>query len=157
MVGLSERYSKNYSIIREYVKNYIPAPVKPPIDPTVTDTSYDPDSTVKTIKQRQKTLSELEIRTIIQKYQNGTSPYDLAKEFDCHRQTISDTLKRNGIEVSHRASAKPDLVKKIIELYADMKTPKGIGAIVGLDCGTIRQVLKDNGIYIRKAWEYPKI
>ena len=54
MVGLSERYSKNYSIIREYVKNYIPAPVKPPIDPTVTDTSYDPDSTVKSIKQQQK-------------------------------------------------------------------------------------------------------
>lgn len=157
LVGLSERYSKNYSIIREYVRNYSPTPVKPPIDPTVTDISYDPDSTVKSIKQQQKTLTDLEIRTIIQRYQSGVSSYDLAKEFDCHRRTISETLKRNGIEVSHRASTKPELVKKVIELYAEMKTPKQVGEIVGLDCDTVRQVLKDNGIYIRKAWEYPKI
>ncbi|WP_288155142.1 hypothetical protein [uncultured Sharpea sp.] len=128
-----QTYSNNYSIIREYVKGYKPTPVKPTIDPSITDLSYDPNSTVKTITQQQKNLSELEIQT-----------------------TISDTLKRNGVEVSHQAATKPELVKRIIELYAEMKTPKEVGAIVGVGGDTVRKVLKENGIYIRKSWEYPK-
>ena len=58
--------------------------------------------------------------------------------------------------VSHNASAKPELVKRVIELYSELKTPKEIGEIVKLNCCTVRQILKDNGIYIRKAWEYTK-
>lgn len=108
------------------------------------------------IRQKQKTLSEIEVQMVCKRYQSGDSVYELAKDFECHRSTISAVLKRNGVEVSHRASAKPELVKKVIELYAEMKTPKEIGTIVGLDCGTVRQVLKDNKIHIRKSWEYPK-
>lgn len=54
MVDLSETYSNNYSIIREYVKEYRPTSVKSSIDPNVTDVSYSPNSTVKVIKQQQK-------------------------------------------------------------------------------------------------------
>ena len=156
MVGLSETFSKNYKIIRDYVKNHVSTPVNTDVDPTITDQSYNPDYIVKSIKQQQKTLTEYEIQSIIQKYQNGTSSYDLAKEFCCHRRTITDALKRNGIEVSHRASTKPELVKRIIELYAEYKTPKEVGTIVGVGGDTVRKVLKENGIYIRKSWEYPK-
>ena len=46
-------------------------------------------------------LSELETQTIIQRYQQGESSYTLAEEFGCYRRTICDTLKRNGVEVSH--------------------------------------------------------
>ena len=127
-----------------------------PIQTIITDLSYDPNSTVKTITQQQKNLSELEIQTICERYKNGASSYELAKEFGCHRRTISDTLKRNGVEVSHQAATKPELVKRIIELYAEMKTPKEVGAIVGVGGDTVRKVLKENGIYIRKSWEYPK-
>ena len=77
-------------------------------------------------------------------------------EFGCHRRTISGALKRNGVEVSHQASKKPELDKRIIELYAEYKTPKKVGAIVGIGGDTVRKVLKENGIYIRKSWEYPK-
>ena len=80
---------------------------------------------------------------------------DIHKDFECHRSTISAVLKRNGIEVTHQASKKPELTKRIIELYAEYKTPKEIGAIVGIGCDTVRKVLKENGIYIRKSWEYP--
>lgn len=155
-MGLSETFSKNYKIIRDYVKNHASTPVNTDVDPAITDQSYNPDYIVKSIKQQQKVLTELETRTIIERYQQGVSSYTLAEEFGCHRSTISAVLKRNGIEVSHRASTKPELVKKIIGLYAEYKTPKEIGKIVDLDCGTVRQVLKENGIYIRKAWEYPK-
>ena len=151
-----EIYSKNYLIVAKHVKEYRATSVKSPVDPSITDLSYEPDSIVKTITQQQKTLSELEIRTICERYKNGASSYELAREFGCHRRTISDALKRNGVEVSHRASTKPELVKRIIELYAEYKTPKEVGAIVGIGSDTVRKVLKDNGIYIRKSWEYPK-
>lgn len=153
---LSEIYSKNYLIVAKYVKEYHTTSTKSPVDSTITDLSYEPNSIVETITQQQKTLSELEIRTICEKYKNGASSYELAKEFGCHRRTISDALKRNGIEVSHRASTKPELVKRIIKLYAEYKTPKEVGALVGIGDDTVRKVLKENGIYIRKSWEYPK-
>ena len=156
MVGLSQTYSKNYLIVTKYVKEFHATSVNPDVDPSITDLSYDPNSIVKSITQQQKTLSELETRTICERYRNGASSYELAKEFGCHRRTISDALKRNGVEVSHRASTKPELVKRIIELYAEMKTPKEVGAIVGIGSDTVRKVLKENGIYIRKSWEYPR-
>lgn len=156
MVRLLEIYSKNYLVVAKYVKEYHTTSVKSPVEPSVTDLSYEPDSIVKSITQQQKTLSDLEIRTICERYKNGASSYKLAKEFGCHRRTISDALKRNGVEVSHQASKKPELVKRIIELYTEYKTPKEVGAIVGVGGDTVRKVLKENGIYIRKAWDYPK-
>lgn len=82
--------------------------------------------------------------------------YKLVADFGSHRRTISDTLKCNGIEVFHKATTKPELAKRAIELYTEMKTPKEVGAIVGVNGDTVRKVLKENGIYIRKSWEYPK-
>ena len=37
-----------------------------------------------------------------------------------------------------------------------MKTPKEVGTIVGINEGTVRNILHDNNVYIRKSWEYPK-
>ena len=131
-MGLSETYSKNYKIIRDYVKCHVSTPVNTDVDSAIVDQSYNPDYIVKSIKQQQKVLTELETRTICERYKNGASSYELAKEFGCHRRTICDALKRNGVEVSHQAAKKPELTKRIIELYAEYKTPKEIGAIIGI-------------------------
>ena len=112
-MNLSETYSNNYEIIRDYVKNHASTPVNSDVDPATVDQSYNPDYTVKSIKQQQKKLTELETRTICERYKNGASSYELAKEFGCHRRTICDALKRNGVEVSHQASKKPELSTKL--------------------------------------------
>lgn len=112
------------------------------------------ETEVRRIRQKQKNLSGIEIQSICKRYQSGDSVYKLAKDFDCHRSTISAVLKRNGVEVTHLASKKPELVKIVIDLYAEMKTPKEVGAIAGINEGTVRQILKDNNIHIRKSWEY---
>ncbi|MBO4855525.1 helix-turn-helix domain-containing protein [Candidatus Saccharibacteria bacterium] len=154
MVDLLELNS-NPTILFEFVKKV----KSTPNDNTDSDDAkypYAKEKVIRSITQHQKRLSKLEIRTICERYQNGASIYKLAADFGCHRRTISDTLKRNGVEVSHQATKKPELVKKIIELYAEMKTPKEVGAIVGVNGDTVRKVLKENGIYIRKSWEYPK-
>ena len=169
LVDLSQLYSNPFLQIRSF---------KQRIDPQISAHSSEPltsedkleaienispkrlnvygETEVCRIRQKQKVLSDIEIQTVCKRYQSGDSVYKLAKDFECHRSTISAVLKRNGVEVTHLASKKPELVKKVIELYAEMKTPKEVGTIVGLDCATVRQLLKDNGIYIRKAWEYPK-
>lgn len=169
LVDLSQLYSNPFLQIRSF---------KQRIDPQISAHSSEPltsedkleaienispkrlnvygETEVCRIRQKQKVLSDIEIQTVCKRYQSGDSVYKLAKDFECHRSTISAVLKRNGVEVTHLASKKPELVKKVIELYAEMKTPKEVGTIVGLDCATVRQLLKDNGIYIRKAWEYPR-
>ena len=156
MADLSETYSNNYKIIRDFVKSHVTTPVNSSIEQCINNTPYDSNCIVKSIKQQQKNLSELEIQTICKKYQRGSSSYELAKEFNCHRSTITAALRRNGIEASHKATTKPELVKRVIELYAEMKTPKEIGAIVGITGDTVRAILKENGIHIRRSWEYPK-
>ena len=158
MVDLSQLYSNPFLKIVKYKHEMSPdesTSVKPNISESTSKNKYG-ETEIRRIRQKQKILSEYEIQEVIQLYLNGVSANAIATSFGCHRRTISDVLKRNGIEVSHKASAKPELVKKVIELYTEYKTPKEIGTIVNLDCGTVRQVLKDNGIYIRKAWEYPK-
>ena len=114
------------------------------------------ETEVLRIRQKQKTLSDMEVQTVCKRYQSGDSVYKLAKDIECHRSTISAVLKRNGIEVTHLASKKPELVRKVIELYSEMKTPREVGAIVGINEGTVRSILHDNSIYIRKSWEYPR-
>ena len=155
-MDLSETYSNNYLIIREYVKEYRPTSVKSSIDPNVTDLSYSPNSIVKEITQQQKTLSEAEIRTIILKYQQGRSTYELAKEYNCHRSTISRVLKDNGIEVTKKISSKPALIEMILQMYSEWYKPQEIGEALGISAPTVLRILHQNKVYVRKSWEYPK-
>lgn len=155
MVDLTETHS-NYKIILDYVKNYKPSPDKNQIDPEITDLSYDPDSVVKTITQKQKTLSDAETRIIITKYQQGKSTYELAKEFGCHRYTISRALKDNGIEVTNQCAKKKVLAEMIMQMYSEWYKPQEIGEALGVSADTVRRILHDNNVYIRKSWEYPK-
>lgn len=149
MVELTETNS-NYKIILDYVKNYKPSPDGNQIDPEMTDLSYNPDSVIKTITQKQKT------RTIIAKYQQGRSTYELAKEFGCHRATISRALKDNGIEVTNQCAKKTVLAEMIMQMYSEWYKPQEIGEALGVSADTVRRILHENNVYIRKSWEYPK-
>ena len=111
-MGLSEINSKNYRIILDNVNKSNSTPVKQPVDPTITDLSYDSNSIVKTIKQQQKhEFSKKEIEGIIAAYQSGASTYELAKQYNCHRSTISHQLKLHDIEVQ------PDVLIQLLHQY----------------------------------------
>lgn len=58
------------------------------------------DREVTRYRQKQKILSDKEKLEIVTRYQDGESTYDLAKAYDCHRSTISNNLKKAGIDVS---------------------------------------------------------
>lgn len=116
LVELTETNSNNYRAILDFRRKHRSTPVNSEINPDITDTSYDPDSIIKTIKQQQKSLSDSETRTIIMKYQQGKSTYELAKEFGCHRYTISKALKDNGVEVTNQCAKKKVLAEMIMQM-----------------------------------------
>lgn len=159
LVGLLETCSNNYIVVAKYVKTYHTTTVKPTIDPSITDLSYSPDSVVKTIRQQQKHLSEQEIRTIIEKYNSGVSTYDLAQEFGCHRYTISNALKRNGIIVDKHVEGRKYKPEEVIRLYAEeKKSVKQIADMFGVCDGSIYKCLKRNGVSTKRTrWDYEAV
>ena len=156
MVDLSQTYSKNNLVVAEYVKTYHTTPVKSAIDPSVTDLSYDPNSIVKSIKQQQKHLTKAETRTIVEKYKAGTSTYELAQEFGCHRYTISNALKRSGIVVDKHVEGRKYQAEEVIRLYVEeKKSVKQIAVMFDVCDATIYKCLRRNDIPTnRTRWDY---
>ena len=48
-------------------------------------------------REKQKWLTPSEIQEIAGKYNNGSTTYELAEEYGCHRSSISHALKSVGI------------------------------------------------------------
>ncbi len=126
------------------------------VDLDVTDISYDPNSKVNAYTQEQKRLSDDEIRQIAEKYSAGASTYELAAEFGCHRSTISRALKKSRIEVSHEASKREALTKRVLEMYEAYTRPIDIGKELGINVTTVRKILHENCVRIRGSAEYTK-
>lgn len=152
-MGLSEINSKNYKIILEKVKYALPPPVIDSSESADFATAYN----IKTeIKQQQKHLSDEELELIAQKYLAGVSTYDLAQEFGCHRYTISNNLKRMGIDVSGHVEGRKYKTEEVIRLYTEeRKSVKQIAKMFGVCDGTIYKCLRRNNISTnRTRWDY---
>lgn len=126
------------------------------VSPELTDTSYDPNYIVSEIRQQQKDLSDDEIRQIAQRYSEGASVYELAREFDCHRSTISRCLKKQGITVSNKVTDRPALVERVLQMYADGMHAKEIASKIGITPKSVSKILHDNDVRIRHSAEYAK-
>ena len=152
-MGLSEINSKNYDIILDKVKS---TPVTPVASSSMSEYS-DSNYNIKTeIKQQQKHLSDEELELIAQKYLAGVSTYDLAQEFGCHRYTISNNLKRMGIDVSGHVEGRKYKTEEVIRLYTEeRKSVKQIAKMFGVCDGTIYKCLRRNNISTnRTRWDY---
>ncbi len=152
-MGLSEINSKNYDIILDKVKFASPTPVTDSSMPEYSDNAY----IIKTeIKQQQKHLSNKEISEIVVKYNSGVSTYELAQEYGCHRRTISDNLKKQGIKVTNQLMERKGVVELVMQMYSEYYKPADIAKAVGINVDSVRKILKENNVYIRKSWEYPR-
>lgn len=153
LVGLSEINSKNYDIILGKVKS---TPITPVTNSSMSEYS-DSTYNIKTeIKQQQKHLSNKEISEIVVKYSSGISTYELAKEYGCHRRTISDNLKKQGIKVTNQLMERKGVVELVMQMYSEYCKPDDIAKAVGINVDSVRKILKENNVYIRKSWEYPR-
>lgn len=110
------------------------------------------DREVTRYRQKQKILSDKEKLEIVTRYQDGESTYDLAKAYDCHRSTISNNLKKAGIDVS---------IEKInldeaIRLYESGCTTKDIAAKYHMTDNAVSRRLKAAGVKMRTRWDYTR-
>ena len=147
MVGLSEINSKNYDIILDKVK-YTSLTSVPDSPKLMTPANaYN----IKTkIKQQQKHLNPKEIEQIVQRYQNGESTYKLAKEFNCHRNTIANNLRKQGIEVSIEKIN----LEEAIKLYELGWTTKQLAERYHMSDNSVSRRLKAAGVKMRTRWDY---
>ena len=124
MVRLSEINSKNYKVILDKVK--------------YASLTSVPDS--------------LKLMTFTNAYniKNGESTYKLAKEFNCHRSTIANNLRKQGIEVSIE---KINLVEAI-KLYELGWTTKQLAERYHMSDNAVSRRLKKAGIRMRTRWGY---
>ena len=154
LVGLSEINSKNYRAILAHKAKLKESPNNLLL--TYERASSVNDYTITELKEQHKQLTEEEIAIIVLCYKAGASAYDLAIEFNCHRSTISRNLKKQGIEVTTEKVKRTGLINQVISMYANWEKPKDIGTKLGINAATVLKILKDNDVYIRKSYEYPR-
>ena len=61
---------------------------------------------VQQIRQEQKYLSDQERAEIVDAYRSGKTTYELAEQYGCHRRTIAEALKKQGIAPNKAKSQK---------------------------------------------------
>lgn len=156
-MGLTGPHS-NYKMLAEKVKQIkASAPVNSKQDAELVDLSYDPNDTIKFIRQQQKhEFSEKEVAEMMRRYHTGETVYELAKAFGCHRSTISAVLKRNGVTVTLVKSEKMFDPAEAVALYETGMKSKEIGKRFGVSEQTIRDCLKKRGVKMRTRWDYPR-
>ena len=103
------------------------------------------------VEQRQKHLTDAEVKQIVAEYKKGKSTYALAKEFDCHRTTVSDALKSKGVDVTKKVKLDVD---GVIAMYEQMHTAQEIADKYGIGSQVVIRCLKAHGVRIRGRWEY---
>ena len=104
--------------------------------------------------QAQKHLTDLEIVNIITEYKAGLSTYDLARKYDCHRNTISRNLKKRGIKVTVEKIDYAQDIKELIRLYQSVLKTEEVAKRFGISDTTVIKHLHRNGVKMRSRWDY---
>ena len=106
------------------------------------------------ITQTQKRLNNAEIASIIEEYKNGMSTYTLAEKYSCHRNTVSNHLKKHGIEVTMAKVTTEQDKQKIVDLYKGGLNTTEIAERFKVSYVTVIKYLHENGVQMRTRWDY---
>lgn len=107
------------------------------------------ETEAKQYRQQQKRLSPTETAMVVQGYQSGRTTYQLAEEFDCHHQTISNILKRNNIKVDKRKAQKKLDADVVVAMYMDGYSSTEIGKRFDVSPQVVLRCLRSHGVEIR--------
>lgn len=107
---------------------------------------------VNKLVQKQKILSAEEISELVIAYKSGLTVYQLAKQFGCHRTTVSQHLKTQGVKMRNRPLSEAQ-INEAVRLYKSGLSCLKIGRIIGADDTTILKRLHERGVRVRGAHE----
>jgi len=92
---------------------------------------------------------------LITGYTEGKSTYTLAKEFCCHKNTVSGILKKNGVTVTNQKAINKLDVEGAIAMYENKCTLQMIADKYKVNPQLVARSLRANGVRIRSGrWEY---
>ena len=114
LVQLSGHNSKNYQAILRAKKRITNNSKLEPIfiiseNPGKNKRAVDEfgELAVRQLQQKQKHFSDEEIIILTEEYQNGKTLLELAKQYGCHRDTVSRMLKKHGVKVRGKGVRPP--------------------------------------------------
>jgi len=149
----------NYMNKHDYKANkhggqYFSSKLLPSEDTSPTNVNEVKESIVNKLVQKQKILNSEEISEMVSAYESGLTINQLAKQFCCHRTTISQHLKTQDVKIRNRLSE--DLVEKAIELYESGLSCAKIGKMIRVADTTILYRLHKRGVRVRGRHDWQK-
>lgn len=114
------------------------------------------EKTIKRLTQQQKILSSEEISELVTAYKSGLTVYQLAKQFDCHRTTISRHLQAQGVEMRNRPMTESQ-IDEAVKLYESGLSCAKVGEIIGVDNKTIHRRLREREVKMRGTHDWKRV
>jgi len=97
-------------------------------------------------------LSEEQVKSIINLYNNGMSPKNIGEKFGILNNSVTRLLRRNGVARNQSKSVKlsEEKVQYIIEQYNKGSSTTVIAEELGIYDATVGKILKRNNIIMRE-------
>ena len=102
------------------------------------------------VKQRQVRLGDEQVQDLVAGYLSGTTVYELATRFGCHRNTVSRLLKSRGVGL-RMTSMMDEQIADAVTLYESGLSLAQIGTRLGFDNNTVRLRLIERGVRMRDS------
>ena len=107
-------------------------------------TARSPSST-RCIARSSSTLHRSVVKLLIEDYEAGASTYELAKRYNVRRNTVRDTLRRAGFDLTvkaMRAALSEEQKAEARRLFASGATRRELMEMYGVSESTIRRALR---------------
>src|SRR5690625_4848645 len=94
---------------------------------------------------QQNTLHRSVVKLLIEDYEAGASTYELAERYNVRRNTVRDTLRRAGFDLTikaKRAALSAEQKAEARRLFASGTTRRELMEMYGVSESTIRRVLR---------------
>lgn len=100
--------------------------------------------------QRQTRLKHREIEELVVQYSSGSTVYELATLFGCHRNTVSRLLKSRGVSM-RLSPLTTEQIERAVELYSSGLSLLKVAHMLGVSAGTVHARLRDHGVTLRDS------
>lgn len=141
MVGLSDANADKYEALLQYTESVKQGNISP------AKSLFDGWNVVKHRRHYDRLPEEI-VDQIVSEYQAGSSIYELAERFGCHRQTVSKHLKSRGVQMRGTALGKNQL-DEAERLRATGLSLAKVAEQIGVDATTVRRQLRARKVALR--------
>ncbi|WP_100475439.1 helix-turn-helix domain-containing protein [Mycobacteroides abscessus] len=100
-------------------------------------------------------LNATERSELVALYEAGASTLELARKFECHRQTVARQLKKAGVETRKQRIRTPDFDQHARAIYERGHSLDEIANMLGVQASTINRAVKAAGGTLRPQRRRP--